>query len=81
MSEIKVITQTTAERKQEQEQTYQQFREYYDNTELRINEIFKLWGFTNLRCSGARYIRKRLREDGCNSDKRFQMIKRRELVR
>lgn len=77
---IQVITQTSREVLNEQELNYQKFRKYYDNTDLLVKEIYALIGFTNQRCAGVRYIRSRMKEDGLNSDKRVQSIRRGEWL-
>lgn len=62
------------------ERKYQQFLHYYKTTDLRVEEIFNLIGFTNIRNRTVQYIRNRLREDGYNSFKRAGSIRRGEWL-
>ena len=53
---IKVITQSTMERNNEVNQKYDEFKELFYNTELRMHEIYKQLDLSG-RCYISKYIK------------------------
>ena len=72
---IKIIETTTEEREQEFHQKYNEFREYYENTELLMSEIWQRVGLTPT-CSTGKRIREQLRHDGHDPLRRGQKLKK-----
>lgn len=75
---ITVKTYTSNEVLEMKERKYQQFLNYYMNTNLLISEIFDIIGLSNKRNSTAKYIRNKLRKEGYNSFKRANSIRKGE---
>lgn len=75
MSEIKVVQFTSSEVEEQKELAYQQFLKYYKETDLKVNEIYKLLGLNN-RDSTTRYIKSRLNDEGYDPLKRSGLIRR-----
>lgn len=75
MSEIKVVQFTSSEVEEQKELAYQQFLKYYKETDLKVNEIYKLLGLNN-RDSTTRYIKSRLNDEGYDTLKRSGLIRR-----
>ena len=73
---VEILSFNSHEVHEYKEQKYRQFLHYYQSTDLKVDEIFRLIGFTNTRNSTVQYIRTRLREDGYNSMKRAGSIRR-----
>ncbi len=72
---IKIIETTTEQREQEFHQKYNEFRNYYENTELLMSEIWRKVGLTPT-CSTGKRIREQLRHDGHDPLRRGQKLKR-----
>ena len=77
---VEILSYTSIEVHEYKEQKYQQFLHYYNSTDLKVEEIFRLIGFTNTRNSTVQYIRTRLREDGYNRMQRAADIRRGEWL-
>ena len=71
---IKVIQTSTQEREAEFQETYQRFRDYYDNTDMLIHEILAELG---LPASGSTYkrISRMLRREGLDTRQRGRRIR------
>ena len=71
---------TTDERNEYEEEKYQEFLEYYLNTEMGVGEIMRKMDINN-RNNLARVIREKLRKNGYNSDVRYKKILRGEWLK
>ena len=76
---ITVVTTTTNETKQYQNKKYDEFMDYYENTEIPVTKIFEKIN-VNQRNSTARFIREQLRKNGFNSDLRWRKIIKKEWL-
>ena len=63
-----------------QNRQYKTFLKYYHETNHPIKDILHEDMGLNRNCSTTRYIRKRLREDGLNGNKRHQLIMKGEWI-
>lgn len=74
---IKVVEFTTADTNNYQQRKYDEFMEYYLHTNFRVDEILKIIGVSRTN-STAKYISKKLKQNGHNSIKRSWSIKKGE---
>lgn len=77
---ITVRESTSAQTKSYNEQKYNEFLQYYFNTDIPVQKIYQIIGL-NQKNSTCRYIKKRLRKDGYNQYKRIAMIHRGEWIK
>lgn len=76
---ITIREYTTAERKEYEEEQYRKFLEYYLKTNLTVTEIMEVMDINN-RNYLAKYIRKRIKDDGYNSNQRYMKIRNGEWI-
>ena len=73
---IKVREFTSKEVCDWQDRKYNEFLDYYNNTTHTVKQILQDDLRINQNCSTSRYIRKRLRHEGLNTNKRHELIKK-----